>query len=565
MRIGTASVAPQGAAARARAVALDRAAARQHRHASAQARRARARRGRPRGVRPRPARARRARSATASSPPSCFPRRRRARSRCRCARARSTSSRAADHARDAPACRGRARRASRRSAAAASHRSRRITTATTLTALVAAEDGSWLERRTGDDPVALGRELAALAAVRVVVTRADAQAEPLAGRLEALGHDVVAVSADPDRAARRRADRPVAATTGSSSRARTAPRELARRLTATPQRLAAIGPGTAEALRAHGLERRPRPERRTPRTACSPSCLPGRVLFAAAEGARRLLVDERGADFVPLYRTVELRPPAPEGDVACSRPASAARALRRDRRADARSSRSARRRRPRRASTASRSSPRPPTQDVDGLLDAISVALTMCSSPSSPTSVSQDDFVGTCHGVMKRIAPEARSSTSRTGSSRRHVLQGGARCSRTRCRTCRPACISRSSIPASAARAAPLALRDAEGRLYVGPDNGLLLQAAESFGGVADCARARESGVRARLGVAHVPRARPLLAGRRASRRSVSRSATSGRRSIRTRSSGSRRPCPRSGSPDPGDACSASTASGTSR
>jgi hydroxymethylbilane synthase len=37
---------------------------------------------------------------------------------------------------------------------------------TTLTGLVAAEDGSWLERRTGDDPVALGRELAALAGGR---------------------------------------------------------------------------------------------------------------------------------------------------------------------------------------------------------------------------------------------------------------------------------------------------------------------------------------------------------------------------------------------------------------
>ena len=33
----------------------------------------------------------------------------------------------------------------------------------TLTGLVAAEDGSWIERRRGDDPVALGRELAALA------------------------------------------------------------------------------------------------------------------------------------------------------------------------------------------------------------------------------------------------------------------------------------------------------------------------------------------------------------------------------------------------------------------
>jgi hydroxymethylbilane synthase len=34
---------------------------------------------------------------------------------------------------------------------------------TRLTGLIAAEDGSWLERRTGDDPDALGRELAALA------------------------------------------------------------------------------------------------------------------------------------------------------------------------------------------------------------------------------------------------------------------------------------------------------------------------------------------------------------------------------------------------------------------
>ena len=33
----------------------------------------------------------------------------------------------------------------------------------TLTALIAAEDGSWIERRSGDDPVALGHELLRLA------------------------------------------------------------------------------------------------------------------------------------------------------------------------------------------------------------------------------------------------------------------------------------------------------------------------------------------------------------------------------------------------------------------
>jgi hydroxymethylbilane synthase len=37
---------------------------------------------------------------------------------------------------------------------------------TTLSALVAAEDGSWVERRRGTDPAALGRELAALATAR---------------------------------------------------------------------------------------------------------------------------------------------------------------------------------------------------------------------------------------------------------------------------------------------------------------------------------------------------------------------------------------------------------------
>jgi hydroxymethylbilane synthase len=34
----------------------------------------------------------------------------------------------------------------------------------TLTALIAAEDGSWVERRSGDDPAALAAELAAFAA-----------------------------------------------------------------------------------------------------------------------------------------------------------------------------------------------------------------------------------------------------------------------------------------------------------------------------------------------------------------------------------------------------------------
>jgi uroporphyrinogen-III synthase len=51
---------------------------------------------------------------------------------------------------------------------------------------------------------------------------------------------------------------------------------------------------------------------------------PGRLLLVAAEGARR---DVLAADFLALYRTVELHPPAPSGDLAVVASPSAARAL----------------------------------------------------------------------------------------------------------------------------------------------------------------------------------------------------------------------------------------------
>jgi uroporphyrinogen-III synthase len=54
----------------------------------------------------------------------------------------------------------------------------------------------------------------------------------------------------------------------------------------------------------------------------------GPVLFAGAEGARRLLVDELGADFVALYRTNALPAGEPvSGDVVVLASPSAARAL----------------------------------------------------------------------------------------------------------------------------------------------------------------------------------------------------------------------------------------------
>ena len=161
--------------------------------------------------------------------------------------------------------------------------------------------------------------------MKVVVTRSAPQSDALVARLEALGHEVVRcplIRVEP------LGDDPID-TASYDWIVVTSPNgavELARRLVGRPTQIAAIGPGTAEALREHGLT-----ADLVPRISTQEGLLaelpPGRVLLAAAEGARRLLVEERDADFVALYRTVELRPPAPDGDVALVASGSAARAL----------------------------------------------------------------------------------------------------------------------------------------------------------------------------------------------------------------------------------------------
>jgi uroporphyrinogen III methyltransferase/synthase len=158
--------------------------------------------------------------------------------------------------------------------------------------------------------------------VRVVVTRAAAQAEPLVSRLESLGHEVVRcplIRVEPlgDEPLDLSAYEWVVVTSPNGAH------EIARRLVERPRHFAAIGPATAEALRGHGYE----PElvaRVHTQEGLRDELPPGRTLLAAAEGARQGVID---ADFLPLYRTVELTPTAPEGDVALLASASAARGL----------------------------------------------------------------------------------------------------------------------------------------------------------------------------------------------------------------------------------------------
>jgi S-adenosylmethionine hydrolase len=93
----------------------------------------------------------------------------------------------------------------------------------------------------------------------------------------------------------------------------------------------------------------------------------------------------------------------------------------------------------------------------------------------------KDDFVGTCHGVMKLIAPDAQIIDVTHGIPPQAVLQGALVLSSTL--PYMPAGVHLAVVdPGVGGARRPLVLRDREGRLFVGPDNGLLLPAAERAG-----------------------------------------------------------------------------------
>ena len=152
--------------------------------------------------------------------------------------------------------------------------------------------------------------------MRVLVTR-----EELVARVASLGHDAVLcelirVESLGDDAIDARAYDWLVITS------RNGARELARRGVAA-NRIAAIGPATAEALRSHGLQVDLVAATHT-QEGLRDELPAGTVLLAAAEGARRDVLE---ADFLPLYRTIELRPEVPDADVALLMSGSAARAL----------------------------------------------------------------------------------------------------------------------------------------------------------------------------------------------------------------------------------------------
>jgi uroporphyrinogen III methyltransferase/synthase len=169
-------------------------------------------------------------------------------------------------------------------------------------------------------------------ALSVVLTRAEGASDEVVDRLRESGFDVVAcplVRIEPIPGPPVRAE-------GYDWVVLTSARAVEgffERLEGPLGRVAVIGPGTASALRRHGVEPALVARRSTQeglleelRTAIGEAR--PRVLFAGAEGARELLPRELEADVVALYRTAEERPERfPVADLVVLASASAARSF----------------------------------------------------------------------------------------------------------------------------------------------------------------------------------------------------------------------------------------------
>ena len=96
-----------------------------------------------------------------------------------------------------------------------------------------------------------------------------------------------------------------------------------------------------------------------------------------------------------------------------------------------------------------------------------------------------DDFVGICHGVINRICPEAQVIHVTHGIRPQAVGQG----SRVLAGAIRflPVGVHLAVVdPGVGSERRAVALRSADGRVFVGPDNGLLMPAADVCGGVVE-------------------------------------------------------------------------------
>jgi len=160
--------------------------------------------------------------------------------------------------------------------------------------------------------------------MRVIVTRPRVQAEPLVTALREQGFEAVACPVIETESID---DGPIEVSgydwvivTSANGAA-----ELVARCRGELPRIAAVGESTAAVLTAHGIEVDFVPSLASQEGLVAELPRPvGRALFVGAERARQLLADELPADFRAVYRTVELSPSPPEGDLVVLASPSAA-------------------------------------------------------------------------------------------------------------------------------------------------------------------------------------------------------------------------------------------------
>jgi S-adenosyl-L-methionine hydrolase (adenosine-forming) len=112
--------------------------------------------------------------------------------------------------------------------------------------------------------------------------------------------------------------------------------------------------------------------------------------------------------------------------------------------------------------------------------------------PDSPPFVTflsdfgtSDDFAGICHGVINLICPEARVIHLTHGIQPQAIGQGARVLAGAI--PYLPAGVHLAVVdPGVGSERRAIALRAADGRYFVGPDNGLLIPAADACGGVAE-------------------------------------------------------------------------------
>ena len=96
-----------------------------------------------------------------------------------------------------------------------------------------------------------------------------------------------------------------------------------------------------------------------------------------------------------------------------------------------------------------------------------------------------DDFAGICHGVINLICPDARVIHLSHGIQPQAIGQGARVLAAAM--PYLPAGVHLAVVdPGVGSERRAIALRSGDGRFFVGPDNGLLIPAAEACGGVAE-------------------------------------------------------------------------------